>query len=59
MTEKLKVGDFVLIGGQDESKPLLHRVVSIDGISEAGGMTLVARWYRTETLRKVKQNEQD
>ena len=58
MTEKLKVGDFVLIGGQDESKPLLHRVVSIDGISEAGGMTLVARWYRTETLRKVKQNEQ-
>jgi hypothetical protein len=59
MSDEFKVGDFVLIGGQDESKPLLHRVVSIDGISEAGGMTLVARWYRTETLRKVKQDEQN
>jgi hypothetical protein len=56
MTEELKVGDFVLIGGQDESKPLMYRVVSLDGVSEAGGMTLVARWYRTETLRKVKND---
>jgi hypothetical protein len=56
---ELKEGDFVLLPNQDESKPLLHRVVSINGVSEAGGMTLVARWYRTETLRKVKQDGND
>ena len=59
MTEEFKVGDFVLIGGQDESKPFMYRVVNIDGVSEVGGMTLVARWYRTETLRKVDKNNED
>jgi hypothetical protein len=57
---KFKEGDFVLLPNQDENNPFIYRVVNIpelDGACEAGGLTLVARFYRTEILKKVKEGK--
>lgn len=57
MTEKLKAGDFVNIKGV-KHEPLIYMVVNpvIEGVPpNVGGMTLVARWYRTELLEKVER----
>ena len=56
MMEELKAGDFVLIKGREE-KPFTYMVVSpaAENIPvNVGGMTLVARWYRTDMLTKIK-----
>ena len=56
MTEELKAGDFVQIKGQEEI-PFMYMVVNpvVDGVSpNVGGMTLVARWYKTDLLIKVQ-----
>ena len=55
MNEELKAGDFVWIMGKDH-KPLEYMVVNPvpEGASpNMGGMTLVAKWYRTNSLVKV------
>ena len=57
MKDKLKAGDFVQIKGQKEA-PFTHMVVApaVDGIPpNVGGMTLVARWYRTDLLSKEQE----
>lgn len=56
MREELKAGDFVQIKGK-EHDPLMYMVVNplVEGLSpNVGGLTLVARWYRTELLEKVR-----
>ena len=56
MTDELKAGDFVQIKGQKEV-PFMYMVVNpvVDGVSpNVGGMTLVARWYKTDLLIKVQ-----
>lgn len=57
MNEELKAGDFVRIKGK-EHDPLMYMVVNplVDGVSpNVGGLTLVARWYRTELLEKIQK----
>jgi len=57
MSEELKPGDFVWIMGVDH-QPFTYMVVNpvAEGVPpNIGGMTLVARWYRTESLRKVER----
>ena len=57
MNEELKAGDFVWIEGKDH-KPFEYMVVkpAPEGASpNMGGMTLVARWYRTNLLTKVQE----
>jgi hypothetical protein len=57
MNKELEAGDFVWIKGKDH-KPFLYMVVdpNIEGTSpNMGGMTLVARWYKTELLKKVQE----
>lgn len=56
MSDELKAGDFVWIQGIDH-KPFQYMVVNPvpKGASpNMGGMTLVARWYRTESLKRVE-----
>jgi hypothetical protein len=57
MIKELKAGDFVWIKGKDH-KPFVYMVVdpNIEGTSpNMGGMTLVARWFRTDLLTKVQK----
>ena len=59
MTDELKAGDFVWVRGK-EGNPFTYMVVNpvVAGAPpQIGGMTLVARWYRTELLEKVKTDE--
>lgn len=53
MSEKPKAGDFVIIKGQEDKHPFTYIVTEGD----LGGMTLVSRWYRTDTLTKVAVEE--
>ena len=55
MDKTLKPGDFVRIEDQDPRSTLLYMVVNPPGENvpcSVGGMTLVARWYKTELLEK-------
>ena len=55
MKEELQPGNFVRIKGQDPASTLLYMVVNPPGENvpcSVGGMTLVARWYKTELLEK-------
>ena len=57
MNKELKAGDFVWIKGKDH-EPFVYMVVKPipEGApSNIGGMTLVARWYRTDLLEKVQE----
>lgn len=57
MNDELKAGDFVQIKGK-EHELFMYMVVNpiVKEISpNVGGMTLVARWYRTELLKKVER----
>jgi hypothetical protein len=49
MTEKLKVGDFVIVQGQENKHPFTYIVTE----EELGGMVLVSRWYRKDSLTRV------
>ena len=55
MNEELKAGDFVWVRGKDHG-PFEYMAVkpTPEGASpNIGGMTLVAKWYRTDLLRKA------
>jgi hypothetical protein len=59
MKDEFKAGDFVRIKGKKET-PLLYMVVNpvVEGVSpNVGGMTLVARWYRTDLLTKEMNSD--
>jgi hypothetical protein len=57
MKEKLQPGDMVYIKGQDP-KPYQYFVISQYGMpTDVGGLTLVARWYRTDSLIKAEESE--
>jgi len=59
MKEKLKPGDMVYIKGQ-EAKPYEYLVIGEEGLpTDVGGMTLVARWYRTDSLIKADRQVSD
>jgi hypothetical protein len=49
MSEKLKVGDFVTIKGQEDKRPFTYIVTE----EELAGMVLVSTWYRKDLLTKV------
>ena len=50
----LKAGDMVYVGDQECPYVVVNPIP--EGVPpNVGGMTLVARWYRTELLRKVEQ----
>lgn len=56
MNDELKAGDFVWITGVDH-KPFVYMVVNPvpkGSLPNMGGMTLVARWYRTDFLTKIE-----
>jgi hypothetical protein len=56
MNDELKAGDFVWITGVDH-KPFVYMVVNPvpkGSLPNMGGMTLVARWYKTDLLTKIE-----
>ena len=57
MNDELKAGDFVYVAGVDH-QPFVYMVVNPipkGALPNIGGMTLVARWYRTELLTRVEE----
>ena len=59
MKEKLKPGDMVYIKGK-EPKPYEYLVIGEEGLpTDVGGLTLVARWYRTDSLIKAEYQVSD
>ena len=50
MSKKIETGDFVVIKGEEDVHPFTYMV----HIRDVGGLTLVAKWCRTDSLTKVE-----